>query len=179
LLRVPSSFHQDTQVRSQLSHSALDLYAADTFKLKPNLTLDLGLRWEPYLPPVDNLNDQLCFDPTFTKKSAFYPTAPPGILFPGAPHNANFGSGDPGCPRELVPKRRANFALRIVLNWDPFKNGKTSVRAGYGIFWDQIRLIGYNRFSTAQPFDFSANITSPGNPINNFAPSLTGTSLFT
>ncbi len=179
LLGLPSSFRQDTEVRSELRHSALDIYATDSFKMKSNFTVDLGVRWEPYLPPVDNLNDQLCFDPTFTKKSTFYPTAPPGVLYPGPPHGSNFGTGDAGCPRELIPKRWANFAPRIGFNWDPFKNGKTSIRAGYGIFWDQIRLIGYNRFSTAQPFDFSANFTSPGNPSNNFAPSLTGTSVFT
>lgn len=178
LLGLPSSFRQDSEVRSELRHTALDLFATDSFKVRPNLTLDLGFRWEPYLPPVDNLNDQLCFDPTFTKRSTFYPTAPPGILYPGGPNGRGFGPGDPDCPRKLVPNRWKNVAPRVGFNWDPFKDGKTSIRAGYGIFWDQIRLIGYNRFSTAQPFDFSANVFSPGNATNNFAPSLTGTSVF-
>lgn len=179
LLGLPNSFRQDAEVRSQLRHSAPSLFVTDNVKVLPNLTLDLGIRWEPYLAPVDNLNDQICFDPTFTKRSAFYPTAPPGMLFPGGPHGRGFGKGDAGCPRDLIDKRWANFAPRGGIVWDPFKKGKTSVRAGYGIFWDQIRLIGYNRFSTAVPFSFSANIFSPGNPSNNFAPSLTGTSIFT
>jgi hypothetical protein len=179
LLGLPSSFREDTEVRSELRHSAMGVFGEDTLKAKSNLTLDLGVRWEPYLPPVDNLNDQVCLDPTFTKKSSFYPTAPPGILFPGSPVNSGFGQGDPGCPRQLIPTRWKNVAPRLGVAWDPFKKGKTSVRAAYGIFWDQTREIGYNRFSTSQPFDNTVNIFSPGNPTNGFAPSLAGTSIFT
>ena len=168
LLGLPNYFELDNAVFSELRHKSADLYVTDNVKVKSNLTVDAGLRWEPFLPPVDNLNDQTCWDPTFTKKSTLFPTAPPGITFPG----------DPGCPRGLVPNRLKNFAPRLGLNWDPFKAGKTSVRAGFGIFWDQSRLIGYNRFSTAQPFDDSVQIQSPGSH-NNFAPDLTGNSVFT
>lgn len=179
LLGLPSNFRQDAQVVSELRHTALAMFVEDDLKLMPNLTANLGLRWEPYLPPVDNLNDQICFDPTFTKRSQFYPTAPPGILFPGGPQGRGFGSGDPGCPRQLIDRRWANFAPRVGLVWDPFKQGKTAIRAGYGIFWDQIRLIGYNRFSTAAPFDLPQIFFSPGSPSNNWAPSLTGNSIYT
>ncbi len=179
LLGLPDHYRQDGEVRSELRHTSPNLFVLDNLKVLPNLTLDLGLRWEPFLPPVDNLNDQLCLDPTFTKRSSFYPTAPPGILFPGGPEGRGFGSGDPGCPRHLVPNRMANFSPRLGIVWDPFKKGKTAVRAGYGVFWDQFRLIGYNRFSTAEPFGLSRNIFSPGTVSNGFAPSLTGNSVFT
>ncbi len=179
LLGLPSSGRQDAQVVSELRHTALATFIEDDLKVKSNLTANLGLRWEPYLPPVDNLNDQLCFDPTFTKRSSFYPTAPPGILFPSGPQGRGFGKGDAACPRQLIPRRWANFAPRVGLVWDPFKKGKTSVRASYGIFWDQIRLIGYNRFSTAAPFDQPQLFFSPGNPKNNWAPSLAGNSIYT
>jgi Carboxypeptidase regulatory-like domain/TonB-dependent Receptor Plug Domain len=179
LLGLPATFRQDNLVESQLRHTSPNLFVSDNIKLQPNLTVDLGLRWEPYLPPVDNLNNQLCLDPTFTKRSKFYPTAPPGILFPGPPLGTSFGEGDAECPRQLFPNRWANFAPRFGVAWDPFSKGKTSIRAGYGVFWEQIRLIGYNRFSTAQPFALSRNITSPGNPSNNFAPSLSGDLIYT
>ena len=179
LLGLPNNFQQDNEVRSELRHRSPSIFITDNWKVASNLTLDLGFRWEPYLPPVDNLNDQICFDPTFTSKSTFYPTAPPGITFPGGPINGNFGPGDSGCPRNLVGNHWKNSAPRFGFAWDPFKKGKTSVRGAYGIFWDQIRLIAYNRFSTSTPFSYTATIPSPGNVNNNFAPSLAGTSAFT
>ena len=161
-------------MESQLRRTQPSLFVSDNIKVAPNLSLDLGIRWEPFLPPVDNLNDQICMDPTFTKRSQFYPNAPPGILFPGSVVGSGNGDGDADCPRQLVPHRWKNFAPRFGVVWDPFKKGKTSIRAGYGIFWDQFQSIGYNRFSTAQPFDISRNIFSPGNPNNNYAASLSG-----
>lgn len=179
LLGLPNFFRQDNQVVSELRHTGVGVYAEDEYKVKSNFSATLGLRWEPYLPPVDQLNDQICFDPTFTKHSTYYPTAPPGVLFAGGPVGRGFGSGDAGCPRQLIPTRWANFAPRVGLVYDPFKKGKTAVRVSYGVFWDEIRLIGYNRFSTSMPFDQPQLIYSPGGPSNNYAPSLFGTSMFT
>jgi hypothetical protein len=175
VMGLPSAFNLQTEVRSDLRHAAMDAYAQDNYKVSRRLTVDAGVRWEPFLPPVDNLNDQICFDPTFKAQSAFYPTAPPGFTFPGPPLSMkSYGSGDPGCPRAMVPNRMKNFAPRLGVNIDPFANGKTSVRAAYGIFWDQARLIAWNRYSTAQPFD--ENYSTPG--LVTLAPSLTGNNVF-
>jgi Carboxypeptidase regulatory-like domain/TonB-dependent Receptor Plug Domain len=175
LLGLPNSFDLQTEVKSQLRHSAFDVYVADNYKITPRVTIDAGLRWEPFLPPVDQLNDQVCWDPTFTARSSYYPTAPPGLLFPGPPvGQGSLGQGDKGCRRELIDKRWKNFAPRIGVNWDPTGSGKLSVSASYGLFWDQSRLIAFNRFSTAQPFDANSAVNNPGSPANNYAPSLTG-----
>jgi len=178
LLGLPNYFNLQTEVYSDLRHNALDAYVADNYKVTRRMTLDVGFRWEPFLPPVDNYNDQICFDPTFKTLSSFYPTAPPGFTFPGPPlGQSSLGKGDPGCPRAMVPDRWKNVAPRVGINIDPFKNGKTSIRAGYGIFWDQARLIAWNRYSTAQPFDgnFIVNGVSTATPY----PSLTGANIFT
>jgi hypothetical protein len=133
---------------------------------------------------VDNLNDQICLDSTFTKQSSYYPTAPRGLLFPGPPvGQSSLGKGDSGCPRSGVPNRWANFAPRIGINWDPTKSGKMSIRAGYGVFYDQVRLIGYNRFSTAAPYAavvqrFDNQLTA-ANIANNYQPMLTGNAIYT
>ena len=179
LLGLPNYYNLQTEVASRLRHNAFDAYAQDNYKITQNVTIDAGLRWEPFLPPVDNLNDQICFDPTFTKHSTYYPTAPAGLLFPGPPKGSeSLGKGDSGCPRSMVPNRYKNFAPRIGVNIDPFKNGKTSIRAGYGIFWDQARLIAWNRFSTAQPFDESSIVNGPASTIATLTPSLTGYNIY-
>ncbi len=176
LLGLPNNFNQQTEVQSRLRHNGLDAFAQDNYKVNPYVTIDAGIRWEPFLPPVDNLNDQLCFDPTLAAKSSFYPTAPAGLLFPGPPvGSGSFGQGDANCPRSGIPNRYKNVAPRTGINIDPAKNGKTSIRAGYGIFYDQARLIAWNRFSTAQPFDSNSTVSGP----NVLAPSLTGNSIFT
>ena len=177
LLGLPNNFNLQTEVYSDLRHNAFDAYVADNYKVSRRVTIDAGFRWEPFLPPVDNYNDQICFDPTFKTLSSFYPTAPPGFTFPGPPEgSSSLGKGDPGCPRSMVPNRLKNVAPRVGLNLDPFANGKTSIRAGFGIFWDQARLIAWNRYSTAQPFD--DNVTVNGVSTATPYPSLTGTNIF-
>lgn len=175
LLGLPDYYNLQTEVSSRLRSNAFDAYAQDNYKITQRVTIDAGIRWEPFLPPVDNLNDQICYDPTFTAQSKYYPTAPPGILFPGPPTGSgSLGQGDTGCPRSMVPNRWKNVAPRVGLNVDPFGTGKTSVRAGFGIFWDQARLIAWNRFSTAQPFDESVIVNGP----KVLQPSLSGNNIY-
>jgi len=177
LLGLPNYFNLQTEVRSDLRHNAMDMYIQDTYKVSRNLTIDAGFRWEPFLPPVDNLNDQICFDPTFKTQSTFYPTAPPGFTFPGPPLSlSKYGHGDQGCPRSMVPNRWKNVAPRLGINIDPFGDGKTSIRAGFGVFWDQARLIAWNRYSTAQPFDENSQVY--GLPQGSYIPSLSGSDIY-
>jgi hypothetical protein len=178
VMGLPDYFNLQTEVRSNLRHSAMDAYIQDNYKVNRHLTIDAGFRWEPFLPPVDNLNDQICFDPTFSTHSSFYPTAPHGFTFPGPPLSLKAdGTGDPGCPRAMVPNRMKNVAPRLGINIDPFGNGKTSIRAAYGIFWDQARLIAWNRYSTAQPFDENFELTGLASVPSTGA--LTGNGVFT
>ncbi len=101
-------------------------YAQDEFKVRPNFTLTLGLRYDPFLPWVEknNLIDTVRPGVQSTK----VPDAPLGIVFPG----------DPGITRGLDSPDLNNFAPRIGLAWDVFGDGKTAVRAGYGWFYESI-----------------------------------------
>jgi len=106
------------------------LYLQDTWKMNSRLTLNAGLRWEPYQPP-----SHLRGYTTFFDKNAFdrgvrsvtYPTAPAGLQFPG----------DPGVPGYKYGNNNwTQFAPRLGLAWDPNGDGRMTVRAAYGIFYE-------------------------------------------
>jgi len=105
-------------------------YAQDTWKLLSNLTLTGGVRWEYFGVPFE-VNNNL------------------SNLFADAsgPAPFTFTQVGPGTGKTLYANEFRDFEPRIGLAWDPFKNGKTSVRAGYGIFHDRAfgNLVGNAR----------------------------------
>jgi hypothetical protein len=97
-----------------------DLYAQDEWKLRGNLTLNLGVRYE-YVSPFVETNDRianLILSPSVLNPSLGAPAVQP--VMPGQELSST-----------LVHPDRNNFAPRIGLAWKPFRN--TVVRAGYGI----------------------------------------------
>ena len=112
-------------------------YMQDSWKAKPNLTLNLGLRWEVSMPWYDTQGKIETIVPG--EQSVVFPTAPLGWLVPG----------DPGIPSTLAPTHYINFAPRAGLAYSPgFTNGilgkifggpgKTSIRASFGIYYTSI-----------------------------------------
>ncbi len=110
--------------------TTLALYVADSWKLRSRLTLNYGLRWEPYFPLVDLKGGPSHFDrDAFVKgiRSRQFDTTPPGILFPG----------DAGFPLpEGQYKQWRNLSPRLGFAWDVTGDGRTSVRASAGTFYD-------------------------------------------
>jgi hypothetical protein len=129
------------------------VYAQDSWKILKNLTVNYGLRWEPYLPEhnsndhVENFNMAAFNAGT---KSSVYVNAPAGLLFDGDP-------GQPG--NHYTFGNKAIFEPRVGLIWDPFGDGKTSVRAGYGMFYDTPQMFFNTRYSNQSPY---GSTLSPG-----------------
>ena len=69
--------------------------------------------------------------------------------------------GDAGVLDSIVGNEWSKFAPRVGFAWDPFGNGRTSVRAGYGIFNDTPRLVPYNSYPTRQPFSVGTTLSNP------------------
>ncbi len=163
LLGEASSFSQSARdIVPDLHFVNFEWYAQDDWKLRPNLTLNLGVRYS-FLPTPRDVNKLLDnFDPT-----VFSPAAAPAIdpasgnFFAGqAAIPANYANGiivgqngcaaaqalfssspfSPTCSPfgdRVNPNYKKNFSPRIGFAWDPFKSGKTSVRGGYGIYFDR------------------------------------------
>ena len=133
-------------------------FAQDTWKVKPNLTLNLGLRWEVSMPFYDTQGKIQTFVPGQT--STVFPLSPTGLVFPG----------DKGIPKTLAPTDYNNFAPRLGLAYSPgFSDGalgkifggpgKTSIRAAYGIYYTSIEDL--NLFYEVADAPFGLYWTAP------------------
>lgn len=126
------------------------LYFQDDWRVSKKLTLNLGARWEPYITTRDKYGHDGAFRPG--QQSLVYPLAPPGALFPG---DLGIGSG-------VSPDRLKKISPRVGFAYDPFGDGKTSIRAAYGIFSDTLRPVALNTNQTNQPFSYGQTTIEAG-----------------
>jgi hypothetical protein len=140
LLGEVSSLNQGAFQNSPTKGWEMAFYGQDQYKLRPNLTVTAGLRWEPETPPND-VNGGSAFIPG--QQSLRYPNAPLGLVFPG----------DKGVDAALIPNDYHNFAPRIGVAWQPHRLPHTALRAGFGLFDAPISYSYYNHTVGIAPFD--------------------------
>src|SRR5437899_2259225 len=137
LIGAPVEFNQCSQQFLDSRTRYGGAYIEDTYKVKPNVTLNLGLRWEVSMPWYDTQGKIETIVPGL--QSTQFPTAPLGWVVPG----------DPGIPSTLAPTRYNNFSPRLGLAYSPgFSDGlagkifggpgKSSIRASYGMYYTSI-----------------------------------------
>jgi outer membrane receptor protein involved in Fe transport len=135
----------------------VSMYAQDSWDARPNLTVTLGLRWEPLLPEADANGIGVRYDhAAFSAgtKSQVYTNAPPGFFY----------YGDKGIPKSFTARDWNNFAPRIGVSYHP--GDGTVIRASYGVFFAQPVLMYNERFSQVSPF---GNLITLNDPVGGFA----------
>jgi hypothetical protein len=134
----------------------LGAYVQDTWKVGTRVTLNAGLRWEPFFGQNVRNNAVSNFSiENFRRgvKSTVYANAPAGLIYPGDP---DFPSGNSGLNDQWV-----NMAPRAGVAWDVSGDGRTAVRASYGLGYD-FQSASYLFISaTAPPYSSRLRVNSP------------------
>jgi outer membrane receptor protein involved in Fe transport len=186
LLGLPNSFSEGSAQAEHVRSTALYLFAQDSWKIRPNLTLNYGLRWELNTPLADISRHVQTFHPS--QETAIYPCQlnadnplvqtfgttdcspgsagesvnPLGLVFPG----------DQGVPVSLTNTYYKAFAPRIGLAYSPSSDsgwkhklfggsGTSSIRMGWGIFYNPVEQLVLEQFSAEPPFGGSSFFSSP------------------
>jgi hypothetical protein len=163
LLGLPTQYNQSQLQAFYDRNKYVGLFAQDSWRVRKNLTLNYGLRWDRIEPWSEKYNQLATFAPG--QQSVVFPGAPAGILFPG----------DPGVSPTIAPAGNKDFAPRIGLAYSPDADpgsllgkifggpGKTSIRASYGMFYTAIEALTIGVSSANAPY--GTTYTSPAPPL--------------
>jgi Carboxypeptidase regulatory-like domain len=160
LLGSANSAQQGSPFQVGLRQKYWGAYVQDDVRLVKGLTLHAGVRWEPSLPEHDILDRGSHFSlPAFLagQKSVEYTNSPAGLLF----HD------DPGIPASYANGNWLGFAPRVGLAWDPTGNGRQSLRASYGIFFDEPETFTARDFGASAPWGNALSLTQPPGGLTN------------
>ncbi len=168
-----SSFEQDSTYVTHLSTWHIAGFAQDNYRITPRFTANIGIRWDIDTPPVDAHDRTASFVPG--QQSTVTPAAPLGQVFPG----------DKGVGRGIIGMQYSHISPRVGFAWDPFGNGKTSIRAAAGIFYGSFSGNEWNQPGNAMPFSIRNNFGATpsltnvyGGPAYNFPSTTPGGGIF-
>ncbi|MBV8832957.1 MAG: TonB-dependent receptor [Acidobacteriaceae bacterium] len=151
LMGLPDEFLQFGKAPSNIRSHQYGTYAQDSWKVTKRLTLNLGVRYEYAQPKYDTQGRSFSFIPGL--QSQRFVNAPNGLVFPG----------DPGAPTGANFPDKNDWAPRFGFAWDVFGNAKTSIRGGFGVFYDILKAEDNLQFNGQAPFYGFADIY-PGGP---------------
>jgi len=144
------TFGNSTNLSSQ--QHVFYFYGQDDWRASSKLTVNYGLRYELPYQWYQPDNQSLTFNPGY--QSEIFPNAPPSSAY----------VGDPGVNRSIVGTHFNNFAPRIGFAYDVHGDGRTAIRAGFGIFFDNINA---NIVGVGEPYHYSATYAQPSGSFSN------------
>jgi hypothetical protein len=154
LIGRPATFSQGNQYFLREKSNYFGVYAQDAWQVTSRLTVNAGVRWDPYLPFTDDDGQFNHFSlDQFQRgvRSSVFRNAPAGLIF----------EGDPGYPGNAAgTKQLALFAPRLAAAWDPRGDGLMTVRAAYGRFYDLPHLFNFLGFALGPPLGNVVSVTN-------------------
>lgn len=147
LFGLPAFFQQGPNAPTNARSKFYSGFAQDEWRVNRKLVLTLGVRYEYATPKLDTHGDTFNVIPGM--HSTVFPNAPSGLVFPG----------DPGAPRGVNFPDRNNWAPRFGFAWDPKGDSKTSIRGGFGMFYDILKAED-NFQDNGQPPFFAAGFAN-------------------
>jgi hypothetical protein len=175
LLGLADAYSQGSPQTEFIRSTSVYPFVQDSWKIRPNVTLNYGLRWELDTPLTDVSGHVETYRPG--QNSTVHPCqlSPDGLAYwatiPGAnPAGTDCNSvgvtptglvvpGDKGVPAGQTSTYYKAFAPRIGLAYSPGKDGKTSIRAGYGVFYNPIEQLVLEQFGAEPPFGGSSSVS--------------------
>jgi hypothetical protein len=156
LLGRPFTFIQSAPNTLDNHQHYFGIYAQDTWKVSPQMTLNYGLRWEPWFPQQHDNGAVYNFSIDRFRsgqRSTVFPQAPPGFTYPG---DTGFPNGKAGMHTVW-----SNITPRVGLAWDPSGDGRMSVRAGYGMNSEFVNGQFFINAANAPPWGSEVRLTRP------------------
>lgn len=163
LLGLADEYYQAPRAPSNIRTYNVGGFLQDEWKMRKNLTVTLGVRYEYSSPKKDLQGRSFSIEPG--QQSTRFPNAPLGLMFPGDP-NTPVGSNFPD---------KNDWAPRFGFAWDPKGNGKMSIRGGFGVFYDilkgedNLQFNGQTPFFAASDLYFNPLTSNPTTPATNLS----------
>jgi Carboxypeptidase regulatory-like domain/TonB-dependent Receptor Plug Domain len=147
LFGIPAFFQQGPNAPTNARSKYYSGFAQDEWRVNKKLVLTLGVRYEYGSPKLDTHG--FTFNVIPGQHSKVFPNAPSGLVFPG----------DANAPRGVNFPDRKDWAPRFGFAWDPKGDSKTSIRGGFGMFYDVLKAED-NFQDNGQPPFFAAGFSN-------------------
>jgi Carboxypeptidase regulatory-like domain/TonB dependent receptor-like, beta-barrel len=153
------AFEQSKAQGNSLRAPIPTLYIQDTWQATPKLVLTAGVRWQPEYMPADYFHRGSTFDETSMiahTHSSVYPNSPAGVFY----------HGDKGVPTAFTENSPWQFSPRVGVTWNPDGSGKTVLRLGGALIYDEPNFFTAQRNQQNPPFATAASTVPTTTPLN-------------